>query len=428
MNLQMRTLLMVTTLLVIAVLATATVLTFTARQSILAQTKADGVLITELLARSAGFAERVPHDVEDAIGEQMLVEATIAAHLVAIAETANLSPEEINSHLQEIANATVLDEFWITDEFGHAYLRSDAHTDFTFSPNEQHQPQAHIFWPLLTGEQGVVIQEARQREVDDQVFKYVGVGGVDQPRIVQVGYQAAFLHQLTNQVGLPRLVSELVSGSNVSAIRIVDTNYVTLAYSAAPASNVTQALSEADTTLLQTVADQGVTASRLEGSMFKVIAPLIDAEGHVMGATMVYLPTENLQAALRRGVQLSTLVAAFVLAVGILASAILSRRVTQPVAHLTTAAAAVESGTLNPESLDEVSTRGDELGQLARVFQRMIREVKTREEQLKQQVQALRIKIDGAKKARQVAEITETEYFKTLRDQAAELRRRTKGK
>jgi hypothetical protein len=38
-----------------------------------------------------------------------------------------------------------------------------------------------------------VIQEARQREVDDRVFKYVGVAGIDKPRIVQVGVSADHL-------------------------------------------------------------------------------------------------------------------------------------------------------------------------------------------------------------------------------------------
>ena len=35
-----------------------------------------------------------------------------------------------------------------------------------------------------------VIQEARKREIDDRIFKYVGVAGVDKPRIVQVGVGA----------------------------------------------------------------------------------------------------------------------------------------------------------------------------------------------------------------------------------------------
>ena len=61
-------------------------------------------------------------DVEHAIGEQMVVEATIAAHLVAMGEAAGVGAKEINRRLRQIANDTVLDEFWITDEKGHAYL------------------------------------------------------------------------------------------------------------------------------------------------------------------------------------------------------------------------------------------------------------------------------------------------------------------
>ena len=42
---------------------------------------------------------------------------------------------------------------------GHAYLRNiDA--DFTFSPSALEQPQAHVFWPLLSGKKDQVIQEA----------------------------------------------------------------------------------------------------------------------------------------------------------------------------------------------------------------------------------------------------------------------------
>jgi hypothetical protein len=59
--------------------------------------------------------------------------------------------------------------------------------DFTFSPDPTKQPQASEFWPLITGGKKVVIQRARKREIDNRVFKYVGVAGVDKPRIVQVG-------------------------------------------------------------------------------------------------------------------------------------------------------------------------------------------------------------------------------------------------
>jgi hypothetical protein len=57
----------------------------------------------------------------------------------------------------------------------------------------------------------------------------------------------------------------------------------------------------------------------------------------------------------------------------------------------------------------------------------MAREVYAREQSLKQQVQELRIQIDEAKKAREVAEITESDYFRSLRDRAHRLRENRDG-
>lgn len=94
----------------------------------------------------------------------------------------------------------------------------------------------------------------------------------------------------------------------------------------------------------------------------------------------------------------------------------------QQFARVTSAAVAVEAGIYRPESLDEVAERTDELGQLARVFQRMVNEVYSREQRLKQEVAELRIEIDHANRARQVAEITETEYFQQLQAKATRLR------
>lgn len=95
------------------------------------------------------------------------------------------------------------------------------------------------------------------------------------------------------------------------------------------------------------------------------------------------------------------------------------------VAQVTSAAAAVEAQQFTVEMLADVVKRPDELGQLARVFQRMAREIAAREEQLKQQIQVLRIEIDQAKKTRQVSEITDTEYFQDLQKKAKALRYRS---
>src|SRR5437867_3513593 len=81
-------------------------------------------------------------------------------------------------------------------------------------------------------------------------------------------------------------------------------------------------------------------------------------------------------------------------------------------------AAAVEAASFEAASLDGVAARDDALGGLARVFQRMAREVQAREERLRRQVQELRIEIDEARQAKKVAEITESDYFRQLRGQA----------
>jgi two-component system sensor histidine kinase/response regulator len=161
--------------------------------------------------------------VEDAIGDQMVVQARIAAHLVAIAEQKRdrgMTPAEINQHLEEIKQFAKKQrqfdyEFWVTDGSGNAYINSEA-TEFTFKPG---QSQAGAFLSLLTGSndhRDVVVQTSQVREIDPYVYKYVGVSGVDQSRIVEVGYKAdSLLEQLafksSMQAGAVALL-ELLAG------------------------------------------------------------------------------------------------------------------------------------------------------------------------------------------------------------------------
>lgn len=211
MSLQRRIILSVTALVLVAVIPLTLLSAITVRQSLLDQRERDGILLADLVAQSASFIQEIPSDVETVLEEQMIVQARVAAYMVAYAEQAGLMPDQINTALRRIVDTSVIDEFWITDDSGEAYLRSDEFFEFTFSPSAEEQPQAYIFWPLLDGETDVVVQEARTREVDDQRFKYVGVSGVDQPRIVQVGYNASILDEIEERLGLPRLIERIFS-------------------------------------------------------------------------------------------------------------------------------------------------------------------------------------------------------------------------
>lgn len=92
------------------------------------------------------------------------------------------------------------------------------------------------------------------------------------------------------------------------------------------------------------------------------------------------------------------------------------------VRHVTDAAGALESGSFHLGSLDDVGRRPDALGQLARVFQQMARQVAAREHLLRQEVRQLRIEIDEVRAARRVEEITGSDHFHDLQQRGAQLR------
>lgn len=117
------------------------------------------------------------------------------------------------------------------------------------------------------------------------------------------------------------------------------------------------------------------------------------------------------------------IVSLFVLILGVTVSVFMARRVTDPVMRLKEAAASIERGDYDTDSLDVVSNRSDEFGQLSRVFQQMASKIHSRENKLKQEVKELRIEIDKVRQAEEVAEIVETDYFKELRKKAKEFRK-----
>ena len=155
------------------------------------------------------------------LDEQMTGQARIAAHLVAATEAHGYSPSEIISIFDKILEKTVLDELWVTDPEGTVYLTTVRDEDgnpvkFKFSEDASTQPQASAFYPLLsasTDSDEFITQAAQTREIDWNIFKYVGVSGIDKPRIVQVGNALAFEEQglLNNSYASPVMTAALAA-------------------------------------------------------------------------------------------------------------------------------------------------------------------------------------------------------------------------
>ncbi len=128
---------------------------------------------------------------EAIVGKHMIAQAMLTAHYVAAAKKAGMSAEEINAALAEIADKTVIDEFWVSNETGELDYSSVPAPGFAFTTDPDADVQTAPFARLLSGEAEVVEQGVEARVLDGKRFKYVGVAGVDTARIVQVGMQAS---------------------------------------------------------------------------------------------------------------------------------------------------------------------------------------------------------------------------------------------
>jgi methyl-accepting chemotaxis protein len=155
----------------------------------------------------------------------------------------------------------------------------------------------------------------------------------------------------------------------------------------------------------------------------------------VVGAQIVYVPAEKVFQQSQRSFStvMSIFIGVFAIAI-LLLNWLLNPTVIQPVRYLARVSQRLGTGEMaesdqwqltETSSLDKVANRRDELGQLARIFRTMVQEVIAREQFLKQQVKALKIEIDESRRDREVAEITNTDYFADLQKKAKQLRRRS---
>lgn len=149
------------------------------------------VLSLTLVLLTACAGAEPPATLETPLTHHMIAEATLTAHYVAAALEAGATAEEINATLAEIADSTIIAEFWVSDENGRVEFTNVPGLDFTFPTDPDAGTQAAPFANLLLGREKVVAQGMMPREADGAMFQYVGVAGVDRPRIVQVGFSGS---------------------------------------------------------------------------------------------------------------------------------------------------------------------------------------------------------------------------------------------
>ena len=346
-----------------------------------------GENISRLLAKSARLARALPNEVEDFFAQHMIVSAQLLSEYVEMSERAGLTADEINRRLTDITDKTVLDEFWVTDEKGHAYLHKIGSPDFTFSPSREQQPQAHEFWPLLNGKAEVVVQKARKREIDNEIFKYVGVRGVDKPRIVQVGYNANYIDSIEQKLGIQRAIDNLLDSEDIDAIFIFNREMNIVA---APRSNSRsqdrRELSSEEVNPVRNVIEGGKSELVTGKKTISFISPIQNENGDTIGAALIRTSTSHINKLVNSQLQIGCAIAAITALLGAAMANLIARRQAAPIISITKAARNVESRQFTGHDLEDIEIRSDEVGQLARVFKQLSLDFLDKEKTLDAQV------------------------------------------
>lgn len=385
MSFRTRLILLLSVLLAVVVGVTSLALVTNTRSVLLEQGNRTALRISSILAQSASFGQQLAEDTENLIADLMVGQAKITSAFIAAAEKGGMSRTDIIDQLKSIIDRTVLDEFWITDEKGHAYITTVPNVDFTFSPDPYEQPQAHVFWPLLEGK-SVVVQKATRREIDDQIFKYVGVAGIDKPRIVELGVKLDFLDKLSKRMGIDAIIQNLVGVGDVTSIRVYNNKGELISKATINGNQIQETLSNEEQQSIQNVIASGVSISSMTENFFTVIAP-VKNEAEKMGVTIVELSTRRLQEILRRQRLFAIYAVVLSLICGVLISIGIAHRATSPLNKLGFAAKSMELGAYTSNILEKIQIRKDEFGLLAQSFDKMAKEVLGREERLEELVE-----------------------------------------
>lgn len=395
MTFQQRLIVLITGLVVLAVAVVTAALAYTSHAALTARLETDARMTVSLLARGAGQARDIPRDVEQLLGERLVSEATLAAHLVAVAEAAKVPVKPLSDRLKQIAEGGGPDELWITDNRGKAYLHSQPGPDPTFGQDSKAQPRHAAFLGLLNRSPAALVSDAAVE--GGRLMKFAGVAGVDRPRIVQVGADVRRLADIAKKAGVDGLVDALLASRAVEAAWLLDRDGRVLARGAVMGETGGGPLSDSGLQTAKAVAATGTGSSSAGGAAVKLVtegdsllafAPVSAGSGSnaAAGVAVVRLPAGEPAAMLRRDLKMGGLLGVAVLALGIVAAVRFSRRQMAPIERLSEAVAAVEAGRFNPFTLNEATERDDEFGRLSRVFRRMAMEANAREETLDAQL------------------------------------------
>lgn len=393
---QARVVLLVLTVALAATALAVLVSRHYAEMAVWEQAGADAELVALTISKSLQLSSELPEAFERSLEQDMLATAQMLAEYVALGERYRVPREKMLEAIERAIPESSVSEIWITDAKGRVVYSVPRDVSFTFSPDPKVQPQASAFWALLTGQATRVTQPLHSRDLDGKSFKYVGVAGVDGPRIIQVGSQHEFVMNMRNRFSVSRVGEELLRKHVlIRPLIVLDAHLQPLGEQTESASGEPDAgsgspksgLNTEQVSLAQQALESGAMIKAMEPDAAVVYMPfrLDPDKGH--GVFVAAFSREDLDRIMRdQQILMVTLGLATVVAASVVGW-LVSLPLTQRLVRITAAARGIERGDFGRlAQLTPDLSRRDEIGVLGRAVHTMGQEVRNRQTLLEQEV------------------------------------------
>ncbi len=154
---------------------------------------------TNLLALNAAIeaarAEaQAEHLIEFLLNKQMISQAELVNQILSDGDTRS------GAFWSDLSKKSGLDVISVSNEDGVNVFSSDDRL-IGFRYSEDPKEQSYAFRKLIQDRKGTICQPPKKRNIDGQLYKYVGVARTDKPGAIQVGFNAESLSSFKLQVG-----------------------------------------------------------------------------------------------------------------------------------------------------------------------------------------------------------------------------------
>jgi len=123
---------------------------------------------------------------------------TVCRMITLLLDSSSFSLDQ--TKLDGFASSVGIDEIYITDAEG-VTVGSNLAAAYGWRFPDDPKAQAFVFRKLIESKDGVVTQPIKSRDLDSQMFKFVGVSRTDEPGIVQIGYRAETINKYQVEIG-----------------------------------------------------------------------------------------------------------------------------------------------------------------------------------------------------------------------------------